>query len=168
MSFHSKEACNATLKSQVGKQEESILTPEENRNNFTHTLTYKRKDYLFIVCMFVCVWLLATPWTRLFCPWSVLGKNIGVGCHFLLQGTFSTQGWNPRLLHWQTNSSPLAPPGKPSLLLLTSHRQLFESLLLLYARVFLGNSEIPRGRGHSLSPGEIHSVLEEKWQESKR
>ena len=24
----------------------------------------------------------------------LLGKNIGVGCHFLLQGIFSTQGWN--------------------------------------------------------------------------
>ena len=33
--------------------------------------------------------LLATPWTvasRLLCPWNFPGKNIGVGCHFLLQG----------------------------------------------------------------------------------
>ena len=27
------------------------------------------------------------------------GKNTGVGCHFLLQGTFPTQGSNPHLLH---------------------------------------------------------------------
>ena len=27
-----------------------------------------------------------------------------MGCHFLLQGIFSTQGWNPRLLHWQADS----------------------------------------------------------------
>ena len=31
-----------------------------------------------------------TPWTvqpsRFLCPWNSLGKNIGVGCHFLLQG----------------------------------------------------------------------------------
>ena len=27
------------------------------------------------------------------------GKNIGVGCHFLLQGIFPTQGSNPCLLH---------------------------------------------------------------------
>ena len=27
------------------------------------------------------------------------GKTAGVGCHFLLQGIFSTQGSNPRLLH---------------------------------------------------------------------
>ena len=37
--------------------------------------------------------------TRLLCPWHSPGKNTGVGCHFLLLGTFSTQGWNLRLLH---------------------------------------------------------------------
>ena len=36
-----------------------------------------------------------------FCPWGFPGKNTGVGCHFLLQGIFPTQGSNPRLLHWQ-------------------------------------------------------------------
>ena len=41
------------------------------------------------------------------------GKNTGVGCPFLLQGIFPTQGLNPSLLHWQTDSLPLAPPGKP-------------------------------------------------------
>ena len=43
-------------------------------------------------------------------------KNTGVGCHFLLQGIFPTQGSNLRLLcllRWQADSSPLAPPGKP-------------------------------------------------------
>jgi len=37
--------------------------------------------------------------TRLLCPWDFLGKGTGVGCHFLLQGIFLTQGWNPGLLH---------------------------------------------------------------------
>ncbi|XP_070336642.1 coiled-coil domain-containing protein 171 isoform X2 [Odocoileus virginianus] len=35
------------------------------------------------------------------------GKNLGVGCHFLLQGIFPTQGLNPcllHLLHWQSLS----------------------------------------------------------------
>ena len=44
------------------------------------------------------------------------GKNIGVGCHALLQGIFLTWRSNPCLLglkHWQTGSLPLAPPGKP-------------------------------------------------------
>ena len=29
-----------------------------------------------------------------FCPWDSPGKNTGVGCHFLPQGSFPTQGWN--------------------------------------------------------------------------
>ena len=43
----------------------------------------------------------------LFCPWDYLGKNTGVGCHFLLQRTFLTQGSNPHLLHWEADSLPL-------------------------------------------------------------
>ena len=47
---------------------------------------------------------------RLLCPWDSLGKNSGVGCYFLLQGIFLTQGSNPcllSLLHWQVDSLPL-------------------------------------------------------------
>ena len=36
---------------------------------------------------------------RLLCPWISLGKSIGVGSHFLLQGIFLTQGSNQGLLH---------------------------------------------------------------------
>ena len=43
---------------------------------------------------------------RLLCPWDSLGKNTGVGCHFLLQGIFLTQEWNLHLLHWQAGSLP--------------------------------------------------------------
>ena len=39
------------------------------------------------------------PPTRLLHPWNSPGKNTGVGCHFLLQGIFLTQGLNPGLLH---------------------------------------------------------------------
>ena len=35
---------------------------------------------------------------QLLCPWDSPGKNTGVGCHFLLQGIFPTQGSNPILL----------------------------------------------------------------------
>ena len=48
------------------------------------------------------------------------GKNIGVGCHALLQGIFQTQGSSLsllRLLHRQAGSLPLAPPEKCSPLL---------------------------------------------------
>ena len=30
--------------------------------------------------------------TRLLCPWNFPGKNTGLGCRFLLQGIFATQG----------------------------------------------------------------------------
>ena len=36
---------------------------------------------------------------RLLCPWDFPGKNTAVGCHFLLQGIFPTQGSNLHLLH---------------------------------------------------------------------
>ena len=42
--------------------------------------------------------------------------STGVGCHFLLQGIFLTQGLNCVsyvYLYWQVDSLPLAPPGKP-------------------------------------------------------
>ena len=42
----------------------------------------------------------ATPWTvacQALCPWDSLGKNTGVGCHFLLQGILPTLGSSPRL-----------------------------------------------------------------------
>ena len=51
--------------------------------------------------------------TRLLCPWDSSGKNTEVGCHFLLQGIFLSQGSNLHLLNWQAGSSPLVPPGKP-------------------------------------------------------
>ena len=33
--------------------------------------------------------------------WDFPGKNPGMGCHFLLQGIFLTQGLNPHLLHYK-------------------------------------------------------------------
>ena len=42
------------------------------------------------------------PWTdptRLLCPSDSPGKNTGLGCHFLLQGIFQTQGSSLGLLH---------------------------------------------------------------------
>ena len=63
---------------------------------------------------------------RLLCPWDFPGKNIGVGCHFLYQGIFSTQGSNPSLLHWQANSLTTEPPGK-TLLVICTLNQFFTS-----------------------------------------
>ena len=58
--------------------------------------------------------LFETPW-MVACQaplsWNFLGKNTGVGCRFLLQGIFPTQGSNPCLLHWQVGSLPLSHLG---------------------------------------------------------
>ena len=45
--------------------------------------------------------------TRLLCSWDFSGKNTRVGCHFLLQGIFPTQGSNPHLLHCRRILYPL-------------------------------------------------------------
>ena len=34
-------------------------------------------------------------------------RILELGCHFLLQGIFPTQGWNMCLLHWKAHSLPL-------------------------------------------------------------
>ena len=52
---------------------------------------------------------LSTPWTvARQAPLSMgfQGKNTGVGCHFLCQGFFPTQGSKPHLLQEQMNSLP--------------------------------------------------------------
>ena len=69
----------------------------------------------FVVQSLGCVRLLLRPHglqpARFLCPWDFPGKNTRVGCHFLFQGIFLTQGLNPCLLHWQVNSLPLSHLG---------------------------------------------------------
>ena len=62
--------------------------------------------------------------SRLLCPWDFLGKNIGVGCHFLLQRIVLTQASNPCLLHcswilYQRSHQQLPDLQHSSLLILT-------------------------------------------------
>ena len=48
------------------------------------------------------VQLFVTPWiiaSQALSPWDFPGKNTGMGCHFLLNGIFLTQGLNLGLLH---------------------------------------------------------------------
>ena len=53
------------------------------------------------MCSVVCdsLWPHGLQLSGLLCPWISPGKNTGVGCHFLPQGVFATQGLNPCLLH---------------------------------------------------------------------
>ena len=79
------------------------------------------------VCMCVCyslsrVWLLVTPWTVAHqAPVSMKdkdtpGKNIGVGFHSLLQGSFPTQRSNPDLPHCRQIIYYLSHQGSPRIL----------------------------------------------------
>ena len=54
--------------------------------------------------------------SSLLCPWDFPGKNTEVGCHFLLQGIFPTQGSNPHLMHWQADSLPQSHIGSPPII----------------------------------------------------
>ena len=62
--------------------------------------------------------------TRIPCPWGFLGNNIGVSCHFLLQGIFLIQGSHlqssvsPGL---QADSFPAEPVGKHTAWALTQY-----------------------------------------------
>ena len=74
------------------------------------TLSVK-SDRVIRVLLSVTAW---TPPTRLLCPCDFPGKIIGVGCHFLLQEIFLTQGLSPgrpycrqTLYHLSHQGSPL-------------------------------------------------------------
>ena len=93
-------------------------------------VNWRQRDFCWVLgCVHVCLvaqlCLTLQPHglqpARLLCPWDFPGKNTGVGCHFLLQGIFPTQGLNLcllHLLHWQVilyhwatlGSLPLAIP----------------------------------------------------------
>ena len=68
------------------------------------------------VCITSCVWLFVTSWavSPPGSSWDLWSKNTGMGCHFLLQEIFLTQGSNPHLLYWQAASLPLSHLRRPS------------------------------------------------------
>ena len=51
---------------------------------------------------------------RFLYPWDSPGENLGVGCHFLLQGIFLNTEIEPRSPTLQADSLPSEPPGAPS------------------------------------------------------
>ena len=74
------------------------------------TKTWDGLLFQYHVCACSVSKLCPTLWpTRLFSPWDLPGRNTGVGCHFLLQGIFTTQISNSYLLcllwfQWKTNT----------------------------------------------------------------
>ena len=65
--------------------------------------------HLFVNCHEIC-------FETCLSPWNFPGKNIAVGCYFLLQEIFPIQGSNLcllRVLHWQAGSLPLCYLASP-------------------------------------------------------
>ena len=73
---------------------------------------------LLVVKLLSHVWFFATPWTVAYqAPPSMefSRQDTGVGCHFLLQGIFLTQGSNPGLQHCSQTLYHLSHQGNPCL-----------------------------------------------------
>ena len=76
------------------------IHPSQRKRLDSHSKLYG-KILLLLLLLFSLQVMSSSLWphglqpARLLCP----GMNTGVGCHFLLQGIFETQGWNWCLLH---------------------------------------------------------------------
>ena len=76
-------------------------------------------NYKLVFYVYVDIWYGQALVYRLLCPRNFPGKSTGVGCHFLFQGVFLTQGSDPgiepRSPALQADTLPSEPPGKPCL-----------------------------------------------------
>ena len=72
---------------------------------YIYLFIYFTKEYMLLLLLSCQVTSdsFETSWTgassRLLCPWDFPGKKTRVGCHFLLQGIFLTEGLNLCFLH---------------------------------------------------------------------
>ena len=103
--------------------------------------------------LFSCVRLSVILWTA--ACYTPLGKNTEVGCHALVQGIFPTQGLNLGLLHWQADSLPAEPPGKPCC---ASLIRLNLVLVRLLGEVHSNLGEVGLRNRPSLTPTESDNV----------
>ena len=86
-----------------------------------------------------------------------LGKNTGMGCHFLLQGVFLTQGLNSCLLHWQVGSLPLSHQRSPNQLC-SSLYHIFVAVLEKCQRRVSGTSAAAAFKKLYLGASSLHLV----------
>ena len=73
-----------------------------------HTMSSTKKWSCSVMCN--SLWFHGL---QLLHPWNFPGKSTGVGCHFLLQGIFPTQGLNPGLPRCRQTLYPLSHQGSP-------------------------------------------------------
>ena len=94
-------------------------------------------------------------------PWNSPGKNIRVGCHFLLQGIFLTQGSHPPLLHrllWQTDAFPQCHLGSLLKSFGVSDISLSDIIVLRQYQEYIDVLKI-NGNSTGRSPGEENGYL---------
>ena len=94
------------------------------RNIYSHISNVKKQlrtsilshttPYVLVARLCVTVWSHGLHPTRLLCPWDFPGNDTAVGCHFLLQGIFPTQGLSPGLLHCRQILYLLSYKGSPN------------------------------------------------------
>ena len=103
--------------------------------------------------------LFATPWSMILCPWDIPGKNIGVGCHFLLQEIvqFNNQTWVSGVSCIAGIFFTTEPLGKPVLLLLSFY--LFQRLFFFFNSAVPGLSCSTQDLLSSIVAGGIFLVL---------
>ena len=80
--------------------------------NAASWMKWSEVNWLSRVRLFVTPWTVAC--TKSLRPWEFLGKSTRVGCRFLLQGIFPTQGSNPGLPHCRQTLYCLSHQGSPA------------------------------------------------------
>ena len=77
-----------------------LICPTEYSNSQGQlVISSERQVLVSQLCLTLCNPMKCMQPTRLLSQWNSPGKNIAVGCHFLLQGIFLTQEQNSGLLH---------------------------------------------------------------------
>ena len=107
LSLLSQSSPQSPRESEGERQESAAREWRRARGWANTTVLWKQIKPLSIVVVVVVeslsrVRLFAAPWTVAYQvphPWDFPGKSTGVGCHFLLQRIFPTQGLNPGLPH---------------------------------------------------------------------
>ena len=102
--------------------------------------------------------------TRLLCPWNFPGKNTAVGCHFLLQGIFLTQGLNPHLLQASCIAGEFfttESPGKPEV----ENQLTIYKITFIMVKLACSNPTIKKRRKvqkNACCPGRVITILQLK------
>ena len=100
-----------------------VLAERENGQVFATLVSIKSsRIFLYHICEVKMkslsrVLLFATTWTVADQASPSVGfsrQDTGLGCHFLLQGIFPTQGLNPGLPHCRQTLYPLSHQGSPA------------------------------------------------------